>query len=815
MLAGVRVLDLTDERGFLAGKILGDLGADVIKIEPPGGDSARRHGPFLGGREDPERSLFWLTQNTSKRGIVLDLAAPQDRARFLALCGTADVVLESGEPGWLARMASDLDHAVLRRAFPRLIYCALSPFGQTGPYAHLRAHDLVVVAMGGNAAATGDPDRPPVRCTLPTATYHAAPEAALGITMALWQRETTGRGQLVDVSMHECQLQSLLSYPGQSALSGRVSTRPGPRIGRTREIWRARDGFITFGLRGGQPRIANLVATSAYMDECDMAPAWLRDYDWQSYHHNTVSDTEIARLEDAFAAFFREKTMAELYEQALARRILLAPCNDARAIFAQPQLRARELFVRVDCEPGGELWLPRCFVRSSTHAVGIRCRAPRLGEHQAEVLAEIEGRVAVGADPLAPANTVERVVVDASPPVFSGLRILELGSGAAAPVAARYFAEQGAEIIRVESTRRPDFLRVLSLTPGNPRGLDGAPMFILLNPNKRSACIDLKQPAGIALVERLVAWADVVSENFSPGVMARLGLDYDRLRRIAPGVILAQGSLFGQTGPERTYPGFGGQASAIAGFNHLTGWPDREAVGPFGTITDSLAPRYVALAITCALWARRRTGLGQRLDVSQIECGVYSLSEAIGRFSARGEIVTRAGNRDERACPHGIYPCHAGRFLAIAVHTDDDWVALARTLGAPSWTREPRWQTRAGRHAGVDDLDHALAGETAGRDAAALMTALQAAGVEAGVVQDEADLLADPQLAHRGHFRRIRHPALGDLAVEHGAILLSDSPRTLATAGPDLGAHTRVVLGEILGLSQAEIDDLAARGVLE
>ena len=242
--------------------------------------------------------------------------------------------------------------------------------------------------MGGNAGKTGDPDRAPLRCSMPTAYYHAAPEAALGVAMALCARARTGRGQIVDVSLHETQLQSLLSYPAQSPLHKTESRRTGPRTGTTREIWRAADGYVSFGLRGGATRVKNLIATVALMDECGAAPDWLRDYDWEHYNHNVLSDAEIAKLEGAFAAFFATRTMRELYEQALKRRILLAPCNDAREIFEHAQLRERELFTTVELpELGTSLELPDFFAKTEDRAIRIRGRAPRLGEHEAAVFA--------------------------------------------------------------------------------------------------------------------------------------------------------------------------------------------------------------------------------------------------------------------------------------------------------------------------------------------------------------------------------------------------------------------------------------------
>jgi crotonobetainyl-CoA:carnitine CoA-transferase CaiB-like acyl-CoA transferase len=382
MLAGVRVLDLTDESGWLAGKIFGDLGADVIKVEPPGGDHDGRRPPWLHGIADPERSLAWLALNTSKRGITLDLVRPAGCALFLELVARADVLLDCFAPGDLEGWG--LGWPRLRRAHPRLVRCAITPFGQSGPHAGWRARDLVVVAMGGNAALTGDPDRPPVRCSMPTSHCHAGPEAVLGVLMALHARETTGRGQLVDVSLHECQLQALLGAPGIHANRPVPPRRGGPRIGRTREIWRARDGWVSFGLRGGPARVPGLRALVAWMQEGGEAPEWLRDYDWERLRPERLEAEELARLEAAFGAFFAGRTRRELYEGALPRRILLAPCNDAAEVLAQRQLRARGLFASIDYpELGASIEHPAFFAR--TDGVALRRRAPRVGEHNAEV----------------------------------------------------------------------------------------------------------------------------------------------------------------------------------------------------------------------------------------------------------------------------------------------------------------------------------------------------------------------------------------------------------------------------------------------
>jgi benzylsuccinate CoA-transferase BbsF subunit len=263
------------------------------------------------------------------------------------------------------------------------------------------------------------------------------------------------------------------------------------------------------------------------------------------------------------------------------------------------------------------------------------------------------------------------------------------------------------------------------------------------------------------------------------------------------------------------YPGFGGQGAALSGFNHLTGWADRDAVGPYGTITDSLSPRYTAVLIAAALYHRKRTGEGQYIDVSQIETAVYSLSELIVRFSARGEVVGRRGNECAYAAPHGVYPCAGDdRWIAIAVFSDDAWIALCGEMGDADLAKDDRFATTAARLANRDALDQRIGEWTRAFDAHDLMHRLQRAGVEAGAVQHFDDLLADPQLAARGHFETLHHDPLGDLKFEHNAVRSSESPQRLHSPGPNLGEHTRAVLRDALGMESDEIDALAARGVL-
>jgi benzylsuccinate CoA-transferase BbsF subunit len=403
--------------------------------------------------------------------------------------------------------------------------------------------------------------------------------------------------------------------------------------------------------------------------------------------------------------------------------------------------------------------------------------------------------------------------------VFAGTTILEMGAGAAGPVATRYFADCGATVIRIESKARPDFLRTLRLTPNTPGGLDGAEHFAVLNVNKLSVALNLSMPEGVAVAKRLALRVDAVAENFAPGAMRKWGLDYETLSTERPDLVMISTCLNGATGPHRFYPGFGGQGSALSGFNHLTGWPDREPVGPYGTITDSLSPRFSALLLSSALLHRRRTGQGQHIDLSQVEGGIVCLSEALVTYAANGEVVGRAGNRSRHAAPHGVFRCADApdgreRWIAIAVHGDDDWRRFVAAMGNPTWATDRSLATTAGRLGRVGELECQVEGWTRPQDARPLAERLQAAGVEAAPVLDLGDVHDDPQLAHRRQFRAVEHPVLGRHPAEMCGIVYGDTPGEIRTPAPKLGQHTTWVLRDFLGMSAEEYAALDAKGVL-
>ncbi len=771
LLAGTRVVDLAGEPAAMAGRILGDLGADVVRVEPRDGDPLRA--------AEPHRFLAW---SAGKGSLVVD--GPAD-PRLADLLAAADVVVDT--PGFPGALVLDPDLA------PSAVWVSVTPFGRSGPRAQWRASDLGVMAASGNMYCTGDPDRPPVRCTEPSAHTHTGPETAFAALTAL----ASGVPHRVDVSMQEVVFAANMSTPARFPTSGFRGRRRGANIGRTREIWPCVDGFVSFGLRGGKARVASLQTLTRLVLADGIDASALADRDWSEFSHTTATEADLAAIEAPVAEYFGRHTMTELYEIACETNLMLAPANSPREIYASAQLAAREFFGPV----GDVQRFPRAFV-------AIRSADGEAAPAGPSSLATV-GSVFT---PMARKPTQLRRKEGA--PAWEGTKILEFGAGAAGPIATRFFAEHGATVLRVESPGRPDFLRVYALGPENPHGLEGSIMFDGLNAGKLGVTLNLKHPEAVALVRRLVVeWADAVSENFAPRAMRSFGLDYDSLTEHKPDLVMVSACLNGQTGPHRDYPGFGGQGAALSGFNWLTGWPDREPVGPHGTITDSLSPRFVATALAAGLLYRRRTGRGVYLDVSQVEAAIYTLTPWLLDYELDGVIGMRTGNRvrSGRAVPHGAFPCAGDdRWIAIACWTDAEWGELARLMD-----RAGEWPTLAERRDHEDEVEKLVAAWTGQWDARELSELLQTRGLEGVPVQDFGDLHDDLQVAGREHFVPLTHPFLGEGLYERNGFRLSDAPSGYSRPGPTLGQDNDYVLGGVLGLSTSERKRLAAEGVFD
>lgn len=810
LLGPYRVLDLTDEKGLLCGQILADLGADVIAVEPPGGSTARGLGPFAGGDDDPERSLLWWARARGKRSVTLDLDDPAGADALRRLARTADFLIESEPAGTME--ARGLGYDALAEENPALVYVSITPFGQTGPKAGYVATDLTIQAAAGSLFNSGHPDRAPIRSGGISAWSHAGAEAAGAALVAHIERVRSGHGQHVDVSaqaaenivtVHNFLLQQYGHPPAHRQGTPAVDTGGVP----IPMIWEVADGFVSLLLYLSGPMQPYGQRLCEWMHEEGELDTKDRDYDWpgliDKLNGGEGSPEPLQGLVAAIGAFFRKRTKAEIFQGAVDRSLLLVPVATLGDVLENSHLADRKYWRELDYGPAdGQVRHPGPFAVFNNAPIEYRCRAPRVGEHQTEVLGEIEH------DPLRPVASTPKAPTE---PALSGVKVLDFTWVMAGPESTRMLADYGATVVKVESTSRPDMLRLSGPFYDEKFGMNTSMHFNCSNAGKRSLTLDLRKPEAREVVYDLVRWADIVTESFSSGAMKRLNLDYPSLRDIRPDLIMLSTSLFGQTGPLSSVAGFGTMGSALGGLVSPTGWPDRPPIGPFGAYTDLVAPRFTVTAILAAFDHRQRTGEGQYIDQSQMESSLHFMTPALLDCVVNGNILDRVANTDPNCAPHGVYPCHGeDAWVAIAARDDDDWQCLCDTIERPDFANDPRFATRAKRVENAEALDSALAAWTTKITPAEAEQRLQAVGVPA----HEVVYAADEQLRDRGHIVEAPLDGLGPVWIESTRSVLSRTPACVTRAAPTQGQDTDDVLSEVLGYTDARIDVLRKGGVL-
>jgi benzylsuccinate CoA-transferase BbsF subunit len=399
-----------------------------------------------------------------------------------------------------------------------------------------------------------------------------------------------------------------------------------------------------------------------------------------------------------------------------------------------------------------------------------------------------------------------------------GVRVLDFTWHGAGPYTTKMLADHGADVIRVETSKRLDSLRNLPPFKNKIKGVNRSGYFSDRNSNKRDIVLNLKHPAARDIALRLIEQSDVVANNFTPGTMASLGLGYQDACAVRPDIVYIEMAMQGAYGPDAEQVGFGLTVSALTGLHHLSGAPGQAPVGTGTNYPDHIsAPGHATIAVLAALRHRRRTGRGQYIDLAQTETMVSLLGPSVLDWTVNRHNQTPQANLDEAAAPHGVYPC-AGedRWIAIAASTDDQWCGLLQELGALALADDPRFATLVERHRHQAALDAEIARATCGRDAFELMERLQRRGVPAGVVETAQDLLErDPQLRARGHFAVLDHPEMGPSVYNAPPFrLCSVAEPVMRTPAPLLGQHTREVCRELLGLGEEQIDRLTADEVL-
>ena len=775
-LSAYRVLEIASGPGSLCGRILADLGASVVKVEPPGGDVMRTQAPLV---EGVGVSFLWF--NANKRLIRADMESPDGQRRIREEVGSFDLLLDGNDPGWLASHGLNPDE--LLQDFPELVITSVSHFGQTGPYRDWKGSSLVDFALAGSLLKCGLPDAAP--CGPP----YLLPYVIAGITAAsaslaaLWQRCRTGKGDWIDCSVIESvQAQADWTVPNYG-ITGHAVKRAG--AGPLFRVFPADDGWV---------RVINLSSKQwkAVKDWLGN-PSEISGPEWENPLYRA---THLDIQDEVFTRHFTGRTKVELYIDGQRNGVGIVPIYSPMEVMEDAHFQDRGTFVPFKLPSGREVRAPGAFVRMGDR----RPSSPLPPLDDPRGLDSLKGQ----REPLRPLN---RPV--GGPEPLSGLRVVEVGSGAVAPEICRLLGELGADVIKLESRNQLDFMRLQGSSIEASGGWSSS------NRNKRSVQIDLKHSEGRRLGFTLASLADVIVENNTGGVMERLGIGYHAVASANPKVVYVSSQAFGSTGPGAGFGGFGPTNQAVSATSYL--WNHPNPLRPEGVQVihpDHLLGRMGALAAIAALTEVRRSGEGQHIDLGQAEFAIACIGEAFIESDFRSQSVESRGNESSIGAPHGVFPCSGDdQWIAITVESDEAWERLRKVVAEPTW-EDPKLATVQGRLAERSLIEAQLGAWTSQLPAVQLMRLLQAENIAAGAAYAPVQVLADVHFAEREFFQTIIHPVLGAVRME-GVPFHSKRLNLMPTQrAPLFGEHTASILQEWLGLDGDEIVRLKEVGAL-
>lgn len=783
LLASLRVLDVAGAHGDPVTRLLADLGADVLKVEPPGGSPARAQHPTLAGV-----SIGFALHNANKRSVVLDPADAADRRRLVELAGTADIVVDSG--GQAAAYGTSC--AELADRYPKLVALAITDFGASGPRASWQATDPVLYALSGSLSRSGPTNGAPVLPPDGIASATAAAQATWAVLVAYYNRLRGGAGDYIDFSRFDAVMMVLDPVFGAQGQVAAARRKPDRWRGRPRN----QDAYPIYPCRDGYVRI------------CVMAPrqwrglrAWLGEPDeYQDRKYDVIASRFAAwpQIGVLIADLFADKTMTELVSAGQAHGVPIAAVLTPAQALDSDHFATVGALVDAELAAGVHADIPAGYFVVDGRHTGFRTPAPVLG-------ADVCGWRADPAHTAVPSGRV-----GAHP--FDGMRILDLGIIVAGGETSRLFGDLGAEIIKVESATYPDGLRQARA------GEAISESFAWTHRNNLGLGLDLRNAQGKQIFERLVADADVVLANFKPGTLAALGFSHDALRALNPRIVLAESSAFGDAGPWSTRMGYGPLVRATTGITRLWTSPDvADAAGarhPFYDATtvfpDHVVGRITAIGALAALIGRDRTGAGARVHISQAEVAVNQLdTRYVAQAATASDIV-------DDTSVHVVCPCAGDdEWCAVSIRSDADWRSAIDVSGRPELADDNRFGTGAVRVANRAELLTVLSEWTRTRTPLQAVEALQSAGVPAGPMKRPPDIPEDPQLRHRKLFRDMTHPLIGHpLPAETGPAPFRHIPPAPQRPAPLPGQDTREICKNILGMDPGQTEQLITDGVL-
>ncbi|WP_236984326.1 MULTISPECIES: CaiB/BaiF CoA-transferase family protein [Mycobacterium] len=788
-LSTLRVLDLTEDAAEWCGRILADLGAEVIRIEPPGGSPGRRD------------DFGFALRNANKFGVVLDLDDPAGRSALLDLAADADILLESFSREQLETHA--LTSAALLQANPALVVVSITDFGRTGPYRDRVATEDVLAAAGGVLSRSGPPGGTPLLQPRGVVSLTVGVNAAFAALVAYVKRVRTGEGEHVDVSALETVVHGFDPGFGSqgTAAAGRSETFPRGRPD-------AANYYPIYTCADGHVRICLLAARQwRAMFNWLGQPAEFADPRYDAIPARFAASD---RLNPLIAALCADRTRDELVAEGTARGIPIAGVLTVDEVLASDHFSETGTLVEADIADGLRATVPSGFVFVDRARAGLVRRAPRPGEHNHLLTAARSSR---------PDHDLGLPALPRGAAPLSGLRMLDLGVIVFGAELGRLFADHGADVIKVENSAFPDGLR--QTRKGG--GMNAS--FAWGHRNKRGLGLDLRHPEGARLFRELAAQADLVSANFKPGTLETLGFSHAELARVNPRIVVTDSSAFGSRGPWRSRMGYGPLVRASCGLSAL--WrdtdanPDEPSAYCDGSTVypDHVAGHAAAVAALAAIIGRGSTARGQSIEVPQADVAVYALGPTLALASkaiASGQpgSVDAEGNHRAGLAPAGVFPCAGDdEWCVIAVRDDVDWRALAAVTGLPD---DPALSTFAGRAAQRERIEERLAGWTAAHDPVDVEEKLQAVGVPAAAMVRLPDELTHPQLVARDSFHTLDHPLLRSPIPASARIArFSTIPDPELRPAPAPGEHTREICASLLHLDADEIDRLVDAGVLQ
>jgi crotonobetainyl-CoA:carnitine CoA-transferase CaiB-like acyl-CoA transferase len=781
-LAGLRVVDCSVERGELCGRYLADLGAVVVKVEPPGGSPARKLAPVRLGV-----SLAWAVRNAGKLGVVLDLEADADRERLHTLLDHADVLITSD-----AIFASGLDTRDLAARHPHLVALAVTAFGLDGPFSEYHATDAVLSASGGIAFKAGVPTDTPLFPPGHLVDDIVSVTGAFAALCALYQREQTGAGQFVELSANEAvALAADWALPNVSArvLAGDPPAEVRNGSGPVYPVFRCTDGYVRLVVLS--PR--QWRALREWLGE----PEYLQDPELESFVARLMIAATVINplLEVHFAQFGMDEAAAE----AQRRGIVCTPALPPARVLENGHLRSRNTFAPLDVGNGVTAPVFTGFYELDGERAGPQSPPPGVGEHTEQVFANLgEARVA-------PASTPEPA------PPLTGVRVMDFGIGAVGVEVGRRLAEYGAEVIKIESRAYPDFMRTVT-------GGEFSPSFVSSSRSKLGFGANAQTPEGHDVLMKLAEHSDVVIENNSTGTMDDLGLGFDDLVRVNPNIVMVSSQLMGSHGTWADWRGYGPTGQGPGGLLHLWNYADRDdPAGSASIYPDHYAGCLGAVGALAALVGRARgTNAGTHVEVAQVEAVAGSLADLLAAEGIAPGSVVPTGNASEQGAPWGLYPC-AGeeQWVAITCRDDAEWRALRAAMGEPAWAADPAFDDGDARLANAKVLDEKVGEWTRGDLKDAIAERCQRHGVPAAPMLTGTDMGSHPHYVARQFAIRIDQQVLGEMVLDgaafHGDLMVGPDVR----GAPAIGEHTREISTSVLGLDDAEVDKLLATGALE